>query len=389
MSSKSRSGFTLVEILTVIAIVVIISGIAVPAVMRAYSYAQASTLKLEVDALGNAFEQYRNKYGDYPPDGSNWTVFRRHCLKAFPNILASELALLEPMNSASVQGGSIASVRNDSDSVLIDNEARVMEPWEAVVFFLGGFSDSPTQPFTGPGGPFATSTATGQPYQYNISRQNAFFEFKANKLTVEVIMAASPAGPVPVTISNDEWQFDVNKLSGGDPTMHNTTHALDLLPGYVSRGLGAPFVYFDGRSYSQVKSDGSSSYLYFNYAYSPKFGAARPYKSDTALTSGVALTGVGGSQDHAYQYMNPTSFQLLCAGLDNLYGGDDNTTHGGLVTSAANIPTLFRFPSGDSDVGATGLKYFRLPTIIGAKASSQDDNSANFSEIYLSAGSNN
>ena len=63
------------EILTVIAIVVIISAIAVPAVMKAYSYAQASTLKLEVDALGNAFEQYRNKYGDYPPDGSNWDCF--------------------------------------------------------------------------------------------------------------------------------------------------------------------------------------------------------------------------------------------------------------------------------------------------------------------------
>ena len=85
------------------------------------------------------------------------------------------------------------------------------------------------RPFTGPGGPFAGCTATGQPLQYNTSRQNAFFEFKANKLTLEVFMAASPSGPVPVTVSNDEWQFDVNKLTGGDPTMHNTTHALDLL----------------------------------------------------------------------------------------------------------------------------------------------------------------
>ena len=387
------------EILTVIAIVVIISGIAVPAVMRAYSYAQASTLKLEVDALGNAFEQYRNKYGDYPPDGSNWTVFQRHCRKAFPNILASELALLEPMNSASVQGGSIASVRNGSDLDLIsidsnygENQARVMEPWEAVVFFLGGFSDSPTQPFTGPGGPFIATGNPAQPYQYNNSRQNAFFEFKANKLTTEVIGG--------YTVSNDEWQFDVNQLAGGNPTMHNTTHALDLLPGYVSRGLGAPFVYFDGRSYSQIKSEGNTSYLYFNFAYSPKFGAARPYKSDTALTSGVALTGIGGPEDHLYQYVNPTSFQLLCAGLDNLYGGDDfdlnlpasPNRHGGVVRSAANIPILFRFPSGDSDVALSGtaaLKYYRLPTIVGAKASSQDDNSANFSEVYLSAGSNN
>ncbi|MFN5769318.1 MAG: type II secretion system protein, partial [Pirellulaceae bacterium] len=89
-----RHAFTLVEILVAIGILVLLAAIATPVALNALKSAQASAVKMEVNGLADAIEQYRSKYGDYPPDGSNWTILERHCRKAFPQILQTELNLL-------------------------------------------------------------------------------------------------------------------------------------------------------------------------------------------------------------------------------------------------------------------------------------------------------
>ncbi len=78
-----------------------------------------------------------------------------------------------------------AGIRNDFDRSVVTpaytaSELKVMDPAEALVFFLGGFSSNPQRPFTGEGGPFSvTSTDTtvtgGQTLQYNVQRTGAFF----------------------------------------------------------------------------------------------------------------------------------------------------------------------------------------------------------------------
>ncbi len=99
----------------------------------------------------------------------------RHLRKAFPQIQQSELNLLNPTSATALSGqgwngdswtlatGFVAGIRNDFDVRVavgpnfVAADMKVMDPAEALVFFLGGFSSNPKQPFTGDGRTFLTS----------------------------------------------------------------------------------------------------------------------------------------------------------------------------------------------------------------------------------------
>ena len=72
-----RPGFTLVEILVVIVIISILMAVAIPAITIAITRGKNVAMKAEVNSLVDAVKQYEQKYGDYPPDFSDWTVVQR------------------------------------------------------------------------------------------------------------------------------------------------------------------------------------------------------------------------------------------------------------------------------------------------------------------------
>lgn len=351
-----RAAFTLIEVLTVIAIIGILIGLLLPALGAARRYVRQSAIVLEVKAIDGAVEAYKTKYGDYPPDGSNLSVLTRHLRKAFPNIAATEINLL----TTDTFPGTSQQVANFATGA----PNGVMDPAEALVFFLGGFSDDPVYPISGPGGPIFimdqsgnqvksdTAASNRASIQYNADRSNWLYDFSKGVLSIDVDNLAPG-----YTVSSDE-----SDLFGG---------AFDVLPTFAVSGTVAPLVYFDSRTYSYSTSNG----VYFN-AYQPTSGAvggvARPYKSTEINTT----VNWNVDADAHFRYMNDNSFQLISAGLDEDYGG---------VPQSGAAPVFYQFPTGDAlDITQqTGGSGFSRYTETSGVPSSQLDNVANFADGIL------
>ena len=91
---RNRIGFTLIEILIVISIIAVLAGLLLPAIGAVRRRGQVAATVLEIQSLKNAIEQYKQKFGDYPPDGSNSVVLERHIRIAFPRIHNTEMIFL-------------------------------------------------------------------------------------------------------------------------------------------------------------------------------------------------------------------------------------------------------------------------------------------------------
>lgn len=350
----SRHGFTLVELLVVMAILGVLAGLLAWGVNAARVAILKRAQAAEIANIAMAVEAYRTKYGDYPPDGSSWPRMEAHLRKAFPNILISELQLLDPkynQKSAQVFPNTVRNfyIRNDNDLSdthfhlrppprglgyqTLDSSlrsGRVFDSAEALVFFLGGFSSDPQKPFTGPGGPFKLGPSGT--LIYNSQRENSFFEFKTSRLTL------SDDG----SISIDETVF-----GEGIPN--------DLLPVYIGAGPslqqgGKPIVYFDSVTYQFSSSQDVyfNFFVFGNFAESPN--CARPFLS-TDLNTSVSPSPL--------LYSNPKTFQIMNAGYDNLYGcmaPKDISNNNPLV--------LFTTPKGNAVAVDTTNGMFYPPTSV-------------------------
>lgn len=413
IQKQNRSGFTLIELLVVIAIIGLLAGLIIPAVMGAVKSAQQGAYKLEVDTLAEAVEKYRSKYGDYPPDGSNWSIMERHLRKAFPQILDSELALMSPVRGNATSGymsitgnTSVAvptvAIRNDFDTSInltyVSNnlaELKVMDPAEALVFFLGGFSADPQRPFTGTGGPFVDidPSATSVFYSYNIQRTNPLFEFNSSRLS----LVQDSSGGFTTNLSNDEREYYNNSFNANGDLPN------DLLPVYVGTnalvGIDAPFVYFDSRTY--VGTKGGGPYI-ANYQPSPRttsmtdpqarLGAVRPVASNAIRVPSRT------TRFSRYSFMEDGKFQVIGPGVDGSYGGLILSEIATLPsTDQANAAAMFVcLPTGDSwQDGATLpvvgtvfpfvyskmilVSFVQMPRELKSRSESILDNAANFS----------
>lgn len=301
---RNRIGMTLIEILVVISIIAILAGILLPVIGVVRRRGQVTATVLEIQNLKAAIEQYKQKFGDYPPDGSNTVVFQRHIRIAFPRIAPQEIANLNSL-------------------ILDDHNPAVtkLDAAEALVFFLGGFSDDPRFPFTGTGGPLTGNRSLG------------LFEFDPARLSIDstTMNIGTASNPILVSLSTDETG------------LHNQVAAeRDIFPVYFPKNSDTPFVYFDSRTYMP-----RAIYTYngnavpptqyppadwcagnpHNHAVTFITGIARPYRSDEVRQATAA-------DRYTYKWTNPDTFQIITAGLDNDYGNN------------LNPPQYKQYPSG-------------------------------------------
>lgn len=69
-SSRRRSAFTLIELLTVMAVVAILVGLSVGMIRSSKQRSALARARGELAALTQALEAYKNHYGDYPQTGN-------------------------------------------------------------------------------------------------------------------------------------------------------------------------------------------------------------------------------------------------------------------------------------------------------------------------------
>lgn len=359
-TARSQRGFTLVELLVVIAIIGILMGIAVPAIFGVIGTAKSTKQRLEIGGIEQGVQAYQEKYGDYPPDFSDWTIVERHYRKIFPRIAATELNLLQrlldvdPSNDLAV--GAAAATHNPA----------AMDRAEAIVWSLGGYSSNPINPFTGDGGPLvsiAINTANGtQQFQVNVDRDNEFYEFDTTRMDLEIE-------------NKDDLISTSNYYKSSDA---------DLFPHYAASDDGAPFVYFDSRTYDYGGIVSGSSFTqqlngYANAAY----GNVRPYMS-------TQRTGAGD----AWTFLNPDTFQVIAPGIDSGFGALAFAT----AVPDPNSAVYFQYPTGkavqlirsvNSGVEARvwGLRddvsRYQEPVALNLVDNFQQDNLTNFADGKL------
>jgi prepilin-type N-terminal cleavage/methylation domain-containing protein len=234
-TKPNRGGFTLVEMLVVIAIIGVLAAILIPTLYLVVIKARQNSIAQEVGLLAQHVEAYKQEFKDYPPDFSSVTSLAD--LANPRNLVVLHLRKAFPRHQENLQ------------TFFVDNNGNLSVPDrdEALVFWLSRLKNDPRRPLTGPG------------------EVKKMFEFDEDRLR-------DP--------DNDGWYS------------------------YVPQdGEDAPYVYFDSRTYAtaQYRPGGPSTTLIL-----------LPYKTKINATASLS-------------WANPTTFQIISAGLDGEFGKYNTT----------------------------------------------------------------
>ena len=88
----ARRGFTLIELVAVILVLAILAGLVTVGGRAAIRFFRGVNDKATIDNIAKALELYKNKYGEYPPDGTDMGSVRKHLLKRDPSLKNESLA---------------------------------------------------------------------------------------------------------------------------------------------------------------------------------------------------------------------------------------------------------------------------------------------------------
>lgn len=282
-NQKSPHGFTLVELLVVIGIIAALASLLLVAGGAAIRAAREAAIQVECTQLANGFQSYTNDVsgGAYPPNltlqnATNAQVintFNRHFNAAFSNHRESA-ALLEVLSTGT---------SSDSDYTLVGTPQSGISPYEAVVFWLGGFSSDLKYPISGPGGP-SFRIDQGEDF----AARNTKFDFDQARLQ-------------PVV----NGTFSGRYIEYPDPRDDSITRRINLWY-YVPKKVTVPFAYFNASS-------------------KPKFEPLFTINGQTVAPIKTLKINSTAMNTANLRLANDGQCQILSAGLDDAWGDFANS----------------------------------------------------------------
>ncbi len=361
--AAARRGFTMIELLVVIIIVAILVGLLLPAINSAIRAAKNAAVSAEISQLSQALENFKNRYGGYPPSrvilyengvypvsdttvipGENTTngILCQQTLAAlrqfFPKVALSTSGL--PLPVLNGQGNYWYDYNGNG---IFDQGGYILHGHECLVFFLGGVplpntaSNPPTFGMTGfgqdPTNPFTNSVNNGNS-MYNGNRQPPIFEFNPGRLFQDpnnnAVNTLLPAG-IP-------GYYD---SLGNSPPGEGTT--LNFYTYFSAYGNGAynpddvNFLTLANGTIASIEDDGGNNGtnvplapVWLNFQQTGFSPIPNPYTSSvTSIVGGALPSGT-------VTFQKAQTYQIISAGLDGQYGVGGQYIPATSATSTAN-----------------------------------------------------
>lgn len=337
---RQRRGFTLIEVVVVISIILIIAAIAIPTALNAVKKGNETKAYNEITQIGMALDAFKQQYGMYPPsrirlrEGTKYSTadaFDMHSVQMlrtiWPDIGVQTAAANDPVDLTSP-----ARVNDDqlfewfrepgTNDTVLDYE---LEGDECLVFFLGGIAERRTAPSGGfyyvlhgfskrpqnPSGIATSSAATG-------ARTNQFYVFDAGRLVVRTVTAPAVT---PATTANVSPDFGVTT----DPRPPK-------LPSYTAiNSLNTPYAYFssykgrgyrpDDMNFPTATPNGTEPSISFQITW-PRISTNPDANHSTSPAPNPYTTTPSApvTDTEIIKAFKPDSYQLISAGPDGLFG---------------------------------------------------------------------